>query len=294
MKISLVSLFVFFLCLSCQSQAAEDKPLKVVASFSILGDMARQIGGEDVDVTVIAGPNADLHSFQASPKDVKAINEADVIVINGLGLDRWMQALIKASDTHAKLLVASAGVKPRYLDEEKKVVDPHAWQDLLNGRLYVSNIRNALISAAPENGRSIGKRWEKYDAELKKTDVYARGQFDEVAENRRKIITSHDAFGYFGEAYGISFLAPMGVSTAAEPSAQDVAQLIEQIKAEDIKKVFIENMTDPRLMQQIADETDAEIGGTLYSDSLSAPDGPAPTYLDMIRYNVAKMKEAMD
>lgn len=287
-------LLALLLGLSPHAFAEPERPVKVVVSFSILGDMVHQIGGEAIELKVLAGPNADMHTFQASPQDAKAIAEADIIVINGLGLDRWMQPLVRASDTHAKLLVASAGVKPRKFSEgDSTVVDPHAWQDLSNGRLYLRNIANALVSAAPAHGREIRARALSYDAEMKKTDSWVREQFARIPLERRKIITSHDAFGYFGDAYGVTFLAPQGLSTEAETSAFDIAKLVEQIKGEKVGEVFIENMTDPRLMEQIARDSGAKMGGILYSDSLSTPNGPAPTYLDMFRNNAPLMREAM-
>ena len=276
------------------SQAA-DKPLQVVASFSILGDMVKQIGGAAVQVTVLAGPNADMHTFQPTPEDAKALANADLIAINGLGLDHWMQRLFEASGTHAKLLVASMGVKPRLLGEgDHALADPHAWQDLANGRLYVRNIAGALMEALPAQATAISERAARYDAELKKMDAYVREQFADIPPEKRKIITSHDAFGYFGTAYGVTFLSPLGMDTGGGASAITVAKLIEQIKAEGVKEVFIENMTDPRLMEQIAHDSGVRMGGELYSDALSPPNGPAPTYLDMFRANVPKLRDAME
>ncbi len=271
------------------------KPLKVVASFSVLGDMVWNIGGDAIELSVLAGPDADMHTYQPAPADVKALAEADVIAINGLGLDHWMQPLIEASNTRAKLLVASAGIKPLFSDEgDKAVPDPHAWQDLGNARVYARNIAGALIGSAPEHGAVFRENLAKYDDEIKKTDAYVRGQLKNISPGKRKIITSHDAFGYFGKAYDVTFLAAQGLSTESEPSAKAVAQLIDQIKEEKVSAVFVENIKDPRLMQQIAKESRAKIGGTLYADALSDPKGPAPTYLDMFRHNVKLMKEAME
>ncbi len=295
MKSLLAVIIVALLGVAPATRAQDDKPLKVVASFSILGDMVKNIGGKAIDLTVLAGPDADMHTFQPTPAQVKAIAEADIIAINGLGLDRWMQPLIESSGTHAKLLVASAGVKARFFGEDvRQTVDPHAWQNITFGRIYIRNIANALIGAAPEHGAMFRENMIKYDAELKKMDANIRDAFKNIPPEKRKIITSHDAFGYFGEAYDITFLAPQGLSTEAEPSAQAVAKLINQIKEEKVSTVFIENLSDPRLMEQIADETGARMGGTLYSDALSPPSGPAPTYLGIFKNNVPKMREAME
>jgi zinc/manganese transport system substrate-binding protein len=293
-SVYIVSILFLLIGISPTSHAAP-KPLHVIASFSILGDMIKQVGGDTVDVIVLAGPNTDLHAYQASPNDIKALAAADIIAINGLGLDRWMHGLIEASGTRAKLLVASAGIKPITGGEGNKAVpDPHAWQDLTNGRIYARNIAAALITAAPEQGKYIKERAIRYDAELKKMDKAIRDELAGIPPNKRKIITTHDAFRYFGEAYGITFIAPLGMNEDAEPTAIDIAKLIEQIKHEDIKEVFIENIIDPRLMQQIAKDSGAKLGGELYSDSLSPPNGPAPTYLDLFRNNVPKMKEAIE
>ncbi len=277
-----------------QVWAADKPPLRVVASFSILGDMVKQVGGDAVAVTVLVGPDSDAHGYQPTPEDAKAVAAADIIAINGLGLEGWIGRIIEASGSKARLLVASAGVKLRVMEHDGKVAyDPHAWQDLRNGRLYVRNIAGALMAAVPEQAEAIRKRATAYDAELKAMDKSIREQFESISEERRKIVTSHDAFGYFGEAYGVTFLAPLGMNDEAA-AASDVAALIRQIKDEGIKTVFLENMTNPRLIRQIAEDSGATVGGTLYSDSLSDADGSAPSYLDMFKNNVPKFKAAMD
>lgn len=274
---------------------AGEKPLEVVASFSILGDMAREIGGEAVHVTVLAGPDADMHAFQPKPDDAKAVAQADIILINGLGFEGWLHRLIEASGTHAKLLVASAGVKPRILRKgDKPAADPHAWQNLAFGRLYARNIAGALEAALPDHAAELRERAERYDSRLKETDAWVRKQFADIPAAKRKIITSHDAFGYFGDAYEVTFLAPLGMNPEVSATAANVAALIDQIRAEKVRVVFVENMRDPRLMQRIAHETGAKLGDALYSDALSPPDGPAPTYIDMFRANVPKMRAAME
>ncbi|MDD5586375.1 MAG: zinc ABC transporter substrate-binding protein [Alphaproteobacteria bacterium] len=291
-KCFLALLIVLFTAVSPASAA--DKPLRIVASFSILGDMVKQVGGDAVEVYVLAGPEADMHTYQPDPNGIRALAAADIIVINGLGLDQWMQRMIEASGTHAKLLVASAGAKPRLLGEgDSAVADPHAWQNLAYGKLYVRNITGALMGALPARAEEIHERAVRYTKELKDMDKYVHEQLDDIPQDKRKIITTHDAFGYFGEAYNITFLSPLGMSTGKEASPAGVAKLIEQIKDEGIKEVFIENMTDPRLMKRIAKESGAEMSGELYSDSLSQPGGPAPTYLGMFRNNVPKLRKAM-
>jgi len=292
----LLLFFTFFLLTPWFTPPAfAENPLRVVASFSIIGDMIREIGGGMVQLTVLAGPDADMHTFQPNPNDAKALKEADIIVINGLGLEGWMDRLLKASGTKAKLLVASAGVKPFILaGGEAPIVDPHAWQSISNGRLYVRNIANALMAALPEHSPEIRERFLRYDAKLKELDRQTREQFASIPREKRKIVTTHDAFNYFGEAYGVTFISLLGISTEAEPSSFNVADLIKRIKAEGIKTVFFENMTHPGLMEQIAREAGVRMGGALYTDALSPPDGPAPIYIDMLRFNTGKIKRAIE
>jgi len=286
----------FLVCLPGSVQAQEPvSPIKVVATFSILGDMIRTVGGNDVDVITLVGPDEDAHAFQPSPDAAKAIAQANIIAINGLHFEGWMNRLIKASGTKAKLLVVSAGVHPRLLEETtgERVPDPHAWQDLRNGQLYVKNIALALSEARPDQAAVFKQRAKAYIEKLATLDETARAAFDALPPTQRKLITSHDAFGYFAQAYGLTFLAPASMNTEEEPSAAAVAKLIAQINREKIKMIFIENMTDPRLIEQIAKDTGAHMGGTLYADALSKPEGEAPTYLDMMRVNIERITAAL-
>ena len=277
---------------------AAAQPLHVVASFSILADMVKNVGGDAVEVKSLVGPGGDAHTYQPTPEDAEALARANLVFVNGLGFEGWMQRLVQASGYKGNVVVVSAGIKPRTMVDEdagaaKKITDPHAWQDLSNGRVYVKNIAASLIAALPGQAKAITERAAHYDAELAKMDKYVRGEFAGIPANKRKIITSHDAFGYFGMAYGISFIAPVGMSTEAEPSAADVAKLIGQIKREGVKELFFETMTSPRLVEQIAKDTGAKVGGALYSDALSPTNGEAPTYLAMFQVNVAKLRDAM-
>jgi zinc/manganese transport system substrate-binding protein len=276
---------------------AADK-VKAVASFSILGDMVRQVGGDRVEVVTLVGPNGDAHVFSPTPADAKALASADVFFVNGLGFEGWIDRLEKSADLKGKVVVASEGVKPLTMIEEEggapgTVTDPHAWQDLANGKIYVANIRDGLIAADPDGKSAYEANAAKYLAAIAEEESAVKAALGALPEARRKIITSHDAFGYFGNAYGLEIIAPQGVSTESEASAQDVAKIIRQIKQQKIPAVFIENITDHRLLDQIASETDAKIGGALYSDALSEADGPAPTYLDMFRHNVGAITAAL-
>ena len=279
---------------------AAAEPVKVVATFSILGDMVRQVGGDAVAVTTLVAPGGDAHVYQPSPADAQALATARLVVVNGLGMEGWFDRLIKASGTKAPVAVASTGVAAQKMEEDepgggkpKVVTDPHAWQSLRNGPIYVRNIADALAKADPANAAAYHQRAETFTGQLKTLDGWVRDQVGQVPAGKRKIITSHDAFGYFGKAYGVTFLAPVGISTDAEPSAADLARLADQIKKERIKAVFIENMTDPRLVETLAKEAGAAVGGTIYSDSLSGPDGPADTYVKMFQHNVPMMVAAM-
>jgi zinc/manganese transport system substrate-binding protein len=272
---------------------AADK-VKAVASFSILGDMVKQVGGDRIDVITLVGPDGDAHVYEPTPADAKNLATAQILFTNGLGFEGWMDRLEKSSGFRGKVMVASTGVKPRTMvEDEKTVTDPHAWQSLANGKLYVANIRDGLIAVDPEGKSVYEANAAKYLDALAKEEADVRAALAALPQERRKIITSHDAFGYFGAAYGLEIVAPEGVSTESEASAKDVAKIIRQIKAERIPAVFMENITDHRLLDQIASETGAKIGGELYTDALSPPDGPAPTYLDMFRHNVGALTAAL-
>jgi zinc/manganese transport system substrate-binding protein len=272
--------------------------VKAVASFSILADMVKQVGGDRVEVITLVGPDGDAHVYEPTPADAKNLASANILFTNGLGFEGWMDRLEKSSGFKGKVVVASTGVKPRTMVEEEggkkeTITDPHAWQSLANGKLYVANIRDGLIAVDPEGKATYEANANTYLDAIAKEETDVKAALAALPKERRKIITSHDAFGYFGAAYGLEVIAPEGVSTESEASAQDVAKIIRQIKSEHIPAVFMENITDHRLLDQIARETDAKIGGELYTDALSGPDGPAPTYLDMFRHNVGALTAAL-
>ncbi len=294
--IVLVGVALCLLGLSGTGHAADK--LKAVASFSILGDMVKQVGGDRVEVTTLVGPNGDAHVFTPTPADAKMLAGAQVFFVNGLGFEGWMERLEKASGFKGELVVASKGVKPLTMVEEEGggsevVTDPHAWQSLANGKIYVANIRDGLIKADPAGKATYEANAAKYLAAIDAEENAVKEAIASLPPARRRIITSHDAFGYFADAYGLEIIAPEGVSTESEASAQDVAKIIRQIRAEHIPAVFVENVTDRRLLDQIARETGAKIGGELYSDALSPPDGPAPTYLGMFRHNIGALTAAL-
>jgi zinc/manganese transport system substrate-binding protein len=270
------------------------KPIEAVASFTVLADMVRQVGGDLVHVTSLVGPNGDPHVFEPSPDDARRLKAADLVFVNGLGLEGWMDRLITASGYQGKIIVASDGVSALHMEENgKQIPDPHAWNSAANGVIYVANIVKALAAADPDNAPGYQANGERYSATLRDLDRYARAQIETVPPARRKVLTTHDAFGYFGAAYGVTFLAPLGLSTESEASARDVAKLIRQIKAEQVRAYFFENSNDPRMVRQIAAATGARPGGVLYVEALSSPDGPAPTYAAMFRRNVDELVRAM-
>ena len=275
---------------------AQDR-LPVVATFSILGDFVKNVGGDRLSVTLLVGPEGDAHVYQPSPADAKKLAGAKVIFANGFKFEGWIERLIKASGTKANVVVATKGIKPREMADEDhdhgQGVDPHAWQSIANARIYVANIRDALVAADPGGKVAYEKNAADYLAKLAAVETEVKEGIAKIPAERRKIITSHDAFGYFGTTYGFEFIAPQGVSTETEVSARDVAKIIRQIKAQKIPAVFLENISDPRLMQRIADETGAKIGGKVYSDSLSAAGGPAATYIDMMRHNIRQFSAAL-
>jgi len=276
------------------------EPLKVVASFSILGDLVAKVGGDLVEVRTLVGPNGDAHVYAPTPADARDTAGAGLIVVNGLGFEGWLDRLVAASGYSGPVAVASTGVTPIKLGEETEEeahdhgdIDPHAWQSVANAEVYVKNIAAALCEADPDDCAEYRANAAAYTAELKGLDASIRAGFALVPPERRKVITTHDAFGYFAREYGIAFLAPQGVSTESEASAADVAKLIGQIRDEGVGAIFLENISDPRLIEQIASETGIRAGGELYSDALSEPDGPAATYAAMMRHNANLLQNAM-
>ncbi|MFC3691743.1 metal ABC transporter substrate-binding protein [Chenggangzhangella methanolivorans] len=280
---------------------AAAEPLKTVASFSILGDLVKQVGGERVSVETLVGPDGDAHVFSPSPADAKKVAQARIVFENGLGLEGWISKLTKASGGKATVVVATKGVTPIELKDDDDhghdhghgSVDPHAWQNVRNVVVYVANIRDALIAADPDGEETYRANAESYTEKLEALDAEIEAAWAKVPGERKRIITSHDAFGYFAMAYGLEVIAPQGVSTESEASAKDVARIIRQIKETKVPAVFVENISDRRLIERIAKETGARVGGALYSDALSPAGGPASTYVDMMRSNLRELTAAL-
>ena len=285
---------ILALALGITAQGVMAKTLNVVSSFSVLGDMVQQIGGEHVHVDTLVGPDGDPHTFEPSPKDSSLLSKADVVVVNGLGLEGWIDRLVKASGFKGQLVVASTGVKTHTLEEDgKTVTDPHAWNSAANGALYAQNILAGLVKADPEDKAALEATGQPYIAQLMQLDNWAKTQFSQIPQVKRKVLTSHDAFGYFSRAYGVTFIAPQGLSSESEASAAQVAEIINQIKADGVKTWFMENQLDPRLVKQIATATGAQPGGELYPEALSAKGGVADTYVKAFRHNVNTLARSM-
>lgn len=285
------------------AQAQNTAPVKAVASFSILGDLVRQVGGDRVSVEVLVGPGGDAHVFQPSPSHAKQVGDAQVVFANGLGFEGWMHRLLDAAKYKGKAVVVSQGIRAlraeedhhdhRDGDHDHGDNDPHAWQAVPNVITYVANIANGLCAADTAGCDNYRKNASAYTAELKALDAEIKATWANVPVTQRKVITSHDAFGYYAKTYDVQFLAPQGVNTDSEASAKGVARLVRQIRKEKINALFVESISDPRLIDQIGRETGVHPAGKLFSDSLSDPSGPAASYIRLMRYNTNALSTAV-
>jgi zinc/manganese transport system substrate-binding protein len=269
------------------------KPL-VVASFSILGDMVHEIGQDKIDVKTLVGPNQDSHIFEPRPQDAKELGRANLVVVNGLGFEGWIDRLVDASGFKGTVLVATTGVYSLKNNIQGKLfIDPHAWHSLKNAAIYVDNIVGGLSTLMPENAPFFKARGKVYKASLLALEKEVHQELDPIPLEKRKVMTGHAGFEYLGREFNIAFCSPVGMSTEAEPSAKTVAALIHKVKEDNIQAVFIENISNPRLIEQIASETGTHVGGVLYSDALSPPGTDADTYLKMMRFNLSSLIKGM-
>ena len=277
-----------FLCLLflANTVSANDSSIRVVTSFSILEDLVKELGGQYVSVVNLVGRNSDAHMYQPKPSDAVAIAKADLVVFNGLGFEGWIPRLIKNSGYKNRQIIASRGVDAI---KNGKEIDPHAWQSFHNIRLYIQNISQMLIQLRPQHVEALTKRQQKYLDSVSNLEQRLKKQFASIPPNKRIVVTSHDAFGYLGREFKIQFLAPLGLSLEVEASAEDVAAIIDQIREQSVKALFVENINNPRLLELISAETNVAIGGRLYSDALSEVKGPAGTYLKMMRHNIESL-----
>ena len=299
--IAAAALATFAALVPAGAQEPPKSRLKVIATFSILADLVKNVGGDRIETATLVGPNGNAHVYAPSPADAKKVADAKIVFVNGLGFEGWLDRLVKASGTKAAIVVASKGIKPRERGSDHDhdhgqnhgQADPHAWQSVANAKTYVANIRDALIAADPAGHATYEANAAAYLGKLDALEREVRDVIGKVPAERRRVITSHNAFGYFADAYGVAFTAPQGVSTESEASAKDVAAIIAQIRKQKISAVFLENVTDPRLVRQIASETGAKIGGTLYSDALTDANGDAPGYIELIRHNLKQLAAAL-
>lgn len=297
-------LYCLLLFIPSAAVCAAEK-LLVIASFSILADLTHQIGGDRLRVHTLVESGNDAHVHQPTPADARILSQARLVIVNGLGFEGWIDRLIKAAAYQGKVIVASQGITPLYLTSVAKTswpdsppkradpVDPHAWQDLGNAHHYVNNITTALSEIDPANKTFFQANATRLHAQINTLDRQIRQTFNSIPVQQRKVVSSHDAFNYFGRAYGIRFIAPLGMSTDAEPSAANVGAIIRQIRQEKIKALFMENISDPRLLERISRESGARLGGTLYSDSLAKSGSPADNYLGMISHNAKTLINAL-
>ncbi len=308
MRRGVLRVLVVLAALAPLAAAAGEAKLKAVATFSILADLVAQVGGDRVAVTSLVGPDADAHGYSPAPGDARRVAEADLVVVNGLGFEGWIERLIRASGTKAPVVTASNGIATIPASEDHDHdhgqdhghahgdgdhPDPHAWQSVANVKTYVGNIRDALTKIDPDHAADYAARAASYTERLDALEGEIRAGLAAIPEGQRRIITTHDSFGYYAAAYGLRFLAPQGISTNSEAGPKDVARIIRQIRRDKVPAVFVESIADPRLMQQIARESGAKLGARLYSDALSGPDGPASTYLEMMRANLRAFREAL-
>ncbi len=302
LALSGASLAGCFLASHGMAATAEPK-LPAIATFSILADFVKQVAGDRIALTTLVSAGADAHVYSPTPADARALAAAKLIFVNGLGFEGWVSRLIRSSGAKAPVVTATNGVTPLKTEQSGHAhshaghghgeSDPHAWHSVANAKIYVANILEALSAADPAGKDIYEANARSYGAALDALEADVRAAMAGVAPERRKVITSHDSFRYFEKAYGVEFVSPRGVSTNAEPSAQAVGRIIRQIRAERIPAVFLENITDGRLMKRIAEETGARIGGTLHSDALTPAGGEAPTYIAMMQHNVRQLVGAL-
>ena len=285
------------------------EPVPVTATFSILGDLVQQVGGSHVTVNTLVGADGDAHVYQPSPQAVRTLAQSKLLVSNGLGFEGWLERLHESSGFSGAVVIASQGVTPLAMTKEEEqeeahghddedhhhgAVDPHAWNDPANVLIYIDNIAKGLIKVDPAHQADYTANATAYKARLQAVHKQFSARFAALPPARRMAITSHDAFGYLAHAYHLTLLAPQGLSTEAEPSAAQVAQLIRQIRQQQVPALFVENISDPRLMEQISRETQVTIGGKLYSDALSGPKGDAPDYLALMNHNLDTLLKALE
>jgi ABC-type Zn uptake system ZnuABC Zn-binding protein ZnuA len=294
------------------AQTPAGGPLQVVASFSILGDLVRRVGGDAVQVTTLIGPGVDAHTYDPAPADLVVLSEAEIVFENGLGFEPWLDGFYASAQPPGERIVVSEGITPREAGEHQEEgdedaaegeaarehgeFDPHVWHDVANAIVMVENIRDALVAADPARAELYEANAAAYIAELEALDAAIREQVATLPEERRKLVTSHDTFGYFADAYGFEVLGTGFGSLSTEvgdPSARDIALLIEAIEAAGVPAIFAENVANPDLMASIAAEAGVALAPSLYTDALGPEGSPGETYVGMMQSNVSTIVEAL-
>ncbi len=289
-------------CVLINSAWAE--PLQIVTTFSLLQDITQRITQDKAKVYTLVGANEDAHVYEPKPTDIKLLKQSQMVIMNGLGFEGWMERLVQSAQYQGGLVTASEGIKTLSSEEEGEEhaheehhahgkFDPHAWQNVANVEQYVRNIKNALVKIDSVNAAEYERNAEVYLQELRSLHQWIQQQIATVPLEKRKVITSHDAFRYFEQAYGVQFLAAQGVNTESQSSAKTIAKLIQQMRQEKIKTVFVENISDPRLVSRIAKEANGVLGEPLFSDALSKKGEGAETYIELMKSNVLHLKKGM-
>jgi zinc/manganese transport system substrate-binding protein len=287
------------------SGGSDGGKLNVVATFSVLGDMVQNVGGDLVALRTLVGPGGDAHAFQPTPADGVALAEADLVIENGVAFETWLDNLYDASGSQARRVAVAEGldlIKGEEGDEHAEAdehaeeqeahgeYDPHVWHDVANAIKMVEAIRDALAAADPANAAGYKANADAYLAELNTLDGFIVEQTATLPEERRKLVTTHDTFAYFARRYGYEIVGTaLGATTAADPAAGEIVALVEQIKAAGVPAIFAENIQNPRLMEQIASEAGVALGPPLYTDALGEPGSDGATYVQMMRSNVTTL-----
>ena len=279
-------------CFLLNSSWAQDKKL-VVATASMLGDMAENIAGGEVIVKTIVPIGGDPHLYEPTPKDAQLANQADLVLKNGLTFEGWLNDLIANSGTKAKTIRVTEGIKPIESTAYKNSADPHAWMDASLGLIYIKNIKDALVELAPEHKETFEFNYGVYKKQIEDLDQYIVDQVEKIPASQRILITSHDAFQYYGRKYGIRLEAILGTSTDAEVQTSDIMRLNKVIQSSKVPAVFIESTINPKLLEQLAKDNEIRVGGQLYADSIGDKDSPAPSYIDMLKYNTDVIVKAL-
>lgn len=285
---------IFSLIISCLTLSgfAQEKKT-VVATASMMADMTKNIAGGMVNVECIVPIGGDPHLHEPTPRDAQMVNRADLIIKNGLTFEGWLDELIENSGTKAKTVRVTEGIQPIKSVEYENSADPHAWMDANLGLAYIKNIKDALTELDPDNADIYAFNYGVYKTQLEDLDQYIKTEIQKIPAQKRVLITSHDAFQYYGRAYGIRLEAILGTSTDAEAQTSDIIRLNKVIKTSNVPALFVESTINPKLLKQLAKDNDIEIGGQLYADSIGDEASPAPTYIDMLKHNTNVIVKAL-